>query len=1120
MQWLFHGILALLLSTCIGGIPSIADHAEKEKIQIDSLSPTLVKEAFERQVQLKKEYHLFFRQARIDSIREGIGLGDPLLTKGFQQLQKEAQEILKKPLLHYYLDDAKLRIPSIHQFASQVPVLIMMYQITHEVKYAERCWQQFELMAAYPDWGANRHFLDAGIGAFDAAMIYDGLKNYLSSNQKALIRETVTKQVLLPAKKPMQNQIWWHIAHHNWNGICNGGIIMACLSMMEADPIFYSYYIAAAARGLPYYLKSFEPDGQSEEGLMYWRYGLMYTTITLEAMHQSLGTCWGLDQFPGFSKAGWFPYLMSGPVTSLSVGDDPIKTVLIPSFFWFAKYYQNPALAQWQKELLLKEGDIGWMDMLFYDRQSSINQTMNQSNFNKTNYLREIELVSIRSQTGSDAHFISMHGGRNNANHGHLDAGSFDIQADGEVWAYGCLGRDDYTFPGYFSKTTRPGYWDAPQKPDTPGRWHFYRLRAEGKNCLVFGPDARPDQFEQGSAKLIKEGVSATSYVYSMDLGNNYIRDAKTYIRTIQLDTNTLDMWVVDQFTLLKPKDVWWSMHTKAKIQIQSNGRQAYLSQNGKTLVAEIEGSPELSFQQLEANYLPGQNFPLTRNSENKGFTKLAIHQSQALSGQWRVRFYMLKTVTSKTKIEKKKLQLASILQDHMVLQQDRLNRFWGTGLPGRKVTLQADWHAPIQTTVLRDSSWTIDLPVPKVKKGNYQAHQITLSSYSDTIHLRDILLGEVWLCSGQSNMDMTMQPVPPWHQGVTAHEEEIKEANYPNLRLLKVQKETNTEKQTAVKGTWVSCTPAQAADFSGVAYYFGRRIQQSLDIPVGLIVAAYGSAACQAFMDRSYLEKDTVLKRRYLDPYDRNPNDKIPVLRPTLIYNAMIHPLGNLAIRGFLWYQGESNGGEYALYARLCGSLIQNWRTHFRNPNLPFYFVQMTPYNWKKTDTTAFDYALFREAQSAVQTIPHTGMVVTMDVGEPDNIHPNNKKPVGERLALLALKRTYHRTELAAESPYISQVTAAGNELILSFQPNDCLPLQITKGTQPLHFLISENGRQYFPATVNMKGNQWRLHNSSVTKPLYVRYAFTNSVVTNVVGTNGLPLMPFRNDTIPSINH
>lgn len=1119
MQWLFHGMLAFLLSGYFAA-PFTADHAKKESVQIDTLSPAQVKDAFDRQVQMKKEYHVFFRPSRMDSIRDGIGKGDSILTKGFQQAQKEAYEILKKPLLQYYLDDAKLRIPSIHQFASQVPVLIMMYQITHEVKYAERCWQQFELMAAYPDWGANRHFLDAGIGAFDAAMIYDGLKDYLSSKQKALIRETVLKQVLLPAKKPMQNKIWWHIAHHNWNGICNGGIIMACLAMMEADPNLYSYYIAEAANGLPYYLKSFEPDGQSEEGLMYWRYGLMYTTITLEAMQQTLGTCWGLDQFPGFSKAGWFPYLMSGPVTSLSIGDDPIKANLIPSFFWFAKYYQNPALAHWQKQLLLKEGDVSWTEMIFYDKSLLEIEHTNQANFKKSNYLREIELASIRSQTGSDAHFISMHGGRNNANHGHLDAGSFDIQAAGEVWAYGCLGRDEYTFPGYFSKTTSPGYWDAPQKPDTPGRWHFYRLRAEGKNCLVIGPDARPDQYEQGIARLITQGPSASSYVYSMDLTNNYTRDAKTYIRTIQLDTNTLDMWVDDQFTLIKPKDVWWSMHTKAKIQIQPNGRKALLTQNGKTLVAEIEGSPELTFQQLEANYLPGQNFPRTRNSENKGFTKLAIYQSQVLSGQWRVRFYIQNALKNATAVGKKKLQLAPTLQDHMVLQQDRLNRFWGTGLPGRKVTLRADWHAPIQTIVSQDSVWTIDLPVPKVKKGNYQAHQITLSSHLDTIHLHDVLLGEVWLCSGQSNMDMTMQPVLPWHQGVVAHEKEIKEANYPNLRLLKIQKETHTEKQMAVKGTWYTCTPTHVADFSGVAYYFGRRLQKSLDIPVGLIVAAYGSAACQAFIDRTYLEKDSALKRRYLDPYDRNPNDKIPVLRPTLIYNAMIHPLGNQSVRGFLWYQGESNGGEYPLYEKLCGTLIKNWRTHFRDSTLPFYFVQMTPYNWKKTDTTAFDYALFREAQTGLLNLPQTGMVVTMDVGEPDNIHPNNKKPVGERLALLALKQTYKQAEINAESPYISEVTAVGNKLILSFQPTNCLPLQLTKGTQPLHFFVSDDGRQYYPATVTMKGNQWWLQTDSVAQPRYVRYAFTNAVVTNVVGTNGLPLMPFRNDSIPPINH
>lgn len=1085
--------------------------------QADTILPAQVLQAFEQQKWKQTPKGLFFRKSAIDSIRHGIAEKDLLLTKGFLQLQKDANEILEKPILPYYLDEAKLRVPSVHQFASQAPILVMMYQITHLPQYAERCWKQFEAMAAYPDWGANRHFLDAGIGAFNAAILYDGLKDYLTPTQKAQIRKAVQKQVLDPALIPMQNRIWWHIAHHNWNGICNGGIIMACLAMMEADPTYYSRFVSLAANGLPYYLRSFEPDGQSEEGLMYWKYGLMYTTITLEAMQQSLGTSWGLDQFPGFTKAGWFPYHMSGPVTSLSIGDDPIKTTLTPSFFWFAKHYQNQALAQWQKQLLLKDGNIAWTEMLFYLSTQRLQSNPKTIDASKANYIHEIELMSIRSDASNDANFISMHGGRNNANHGHLDAGSFDIQAVGEVWAYGCLGRDEYTFPGYFSKTTKPGYWDASTQPDTPGRWHFYRLRAEGKNCLVFGPDARPDQAEQGTARLIEAGTSGSKLFYTLDLQDNYQREAKFYARTIGLDTTSLEMWVEDSFTLQKPIDTWWSMHTKAKIELESNNRRAKLTQNGKVLFAEIEGSPTLQFQILPASYLPGQSFPLTRNTENKGFHKLSIHQSNTQNGRWRIRFYTPPKIRQVRADSQNRLSLASIFQDHMVLQQNRPHLFFGYGSPSTRVTVSCDWYRPVQTTVNAEGRWSVNIPIPKIKRGNYKSHLVQILSQQDTLRLHDVLIGEVWLCSGQSNMDMTMQPARPWHEGVINHEREIKEAHHPNLRLLKVQKETSTEKREIFQGKWNRCSPESVADFSGVAYYFGRKLQESLDIPVGMIVAAYGSAACQAFIERSYLEKDTQLRSRYLDPYDRNPNDKIPVLRPMLIYNAMIHPLKNISVKGFLWYQGESNGGEYMLYPKLCNTLIQNWRDHFGGQSLPFYFVQMTPYNWKKTDTTAFDYALFREAQAEVLKSPHTGMVCTMDVGEPDNIHPNNKKPVGERLAQLALKNDYQVSMHGAESPSIQSTQTIGNKLLLRFQPSDCLPLRTSDGKLPQHFYLSADGKQFYPANVEIQNQQWILHSNSITEPRYIRYAFTNAAVTNVIGSNGLPLLPYRNDLSPA---
>ena len=223
------------------------------------------------------------------------------------QNQIESSKILKEPLLSYYLDEAKLRVPSIHKFAVQLPHLVMMYQLTGDTLFARRIVNQFKKLNDFPDWGANRHFLDAGIGGFDFALAYDALYAFLTTEEKKMMRTAVLKYVLIPGKEQLQKKIWWSTANHNWNGICNGGIIMAALSMYEEDPNEMSEIIALAINALPKYIQSFDPDGQSDEGLMYWGYGLMYTTIAMESMQRVLGTSFGLDQFTGFKKTGWFP---------------------------------------------------------------------------------------------------------------------------------------------------------------------------------------------------------------------------------------------------------------------------------------------------------------------------------------------------------------------------------------------------------------------------------------------------------------------------------------------------------------------------------------------------------------------------------------------------------------------------------------------------------------------------------------------------------------------------------------------------------------------------------------------------------------------------------------------
>lgn len=458
--------------------------------------------------------------------------------------------------------------------------------------------------------------------------------------------------------------------------------------------------------------------------------------------------------------------------------------------------------------------------------------------------------------------------------------------------------------------------------------------------------------------------------------------------------------------------------------------------------------------------------------------------------------------------------RVASVLQSRMVVQQGKPFTVWGKSMPGSLVQVQTSWHQEGRSITARDSTWQLKVKVPRARRGDFTQHRITITTGKDTIILSDILIGEVWLCSGQSNMDMSMQPFLPWHHGVTNYAEEIAAATYPHIRLFRVTKETSSVERDTLNGQWRECLPENVNDFSGVAYYFGRRLFRELNIPIGLVQSAYGSAACQAFIRRKVLEADTVLKREYLDPYDANPQDKMPVLRPMLIYNAMIHPLVKLSLRGFLWYQGESNAGEIKLYPRLNEALIRSWREEFGQGDLPFYFVQMTPHDWQKSDPAENAYACFREAQEKVLAVKNTGMVCTMDVGEPANIHPNNKKPVGERLAGLALFHDYGQRSTVSRGPVYKSLKVKGDIVKVIFEKASLSGgLRTHNGEAPRHFFVAGRDKVFYPARATIAGDAILLSSPQVNRPVAVRYAFTNYPVTNLENGAGLPAYPFRSD-------
>ena len=467
---------------------------------------------------------------------------------------------------------------------------------------------------------------------------------------------------------------------------------------------------------------------------------------------------------------------------------------------------------------------------------------------------------------------------------------------------------------------------------------------------------------------------------------------------------------------------------------------------------------------------------------------------------------------------------LANTIQSNMVLQQAKPFTVWGNAAAGTRIEVQADWMQHPVSTTASQQEWLTEIPVPKAKPGDFMPHTIRISSGKDTVWLRNVLIGEVWVCSGQSNMDMELKPFIPWLRGVVNFEQEIQYADYPAIRLYNVRTDFRSKpEKDCINGAWKICSPATAADFSGVAYFFGRELFQQLNLPVGLVVSSVGGSSCQAWTSRETMELDQELNQKYLYPYDTSAHAKEPldsvvtfekVVRPTLFYNAMIYPLRNISISGFLWYQGESNRFERESYTKLTTAMINNWRGLFKQGDLPFYYVQVAPFKWEGDTTWTNYYAYFREAQDKIRLQQkNTDMAVILDLGEADDLHPRNKQQVGIRLAKMALNNQYKKPRVH-QGPAYKSMRVEGNWVKILFTTN--AGLTTNDAQAPLHFYIAGVDKQFHPAKAEIHGNEVWVRAAAVPRPVAVRYAFTNYPVTNLCNKEGWPAYPFRTDNWP----
>lgn len=462
-------------------------------------------------------------------------------------------------------------------------------------------------------------------------------------------------------------------------------------------------------------------------------------------------------------------------------------------------------------------------------------------------------------------------------------------------------------------------------------------------------------------------------------------------------------------------------------------------------------------------------------------------------------------------------LKFADPLTDNMVIQQNKPFKVWGTASPGQEVKIVADWlESPVWVQANDQGDFMGMIMVPAAKKGDYSQHTLSIESGSHMITLENILIGDVWFCSGQSNMQFGMDEV-------INSKEEIAKATYPNIRLFNAGLNFSNKPIYNVQGEWLVCSPETVKKFSAVGYYFGKKIHETLDIPVGIIFSGIGASAAQAYVPQEVLAADPLLDSVYLQPYLQSERSKETidggfsfekVTRPFLLYNAIIHPFTNLSIKGICWYQGESNRHERESYTQLMYAMIKSWRKLFAQGNLPFYYVQVAPFFYDIEDPDLADYAFFREAQENIAALNNTEMVVTMDVGEAKDLHPKNKKPIGIRLAKTALNRTYGHLNVAYQGPHFQSVQFKGKTAIISFDPETVKHgLQTNDGEAPQHFYVAGKDKTFYPGKAKIVGNKIYITASKVEKPVAVRYAFTNYPITNLQNKDGLPAVPFRSD-------
>ncbi len=479
----------------------------------------------------------------------------------------------------------------------------------------------------------------------------------------------------------------------------------------------------------------------------------------------------------------------------------------------------------------------------------------------------------------------------------------------------------------------------------------------------------------------------------------------------------------------------------------------------------------------------------------------------------------LLGAVSLFTAIVSAEVKLPNVIGKDMVLQRDLPVPIWGWAEAGEEVSVS--FAGQIKTAKAGDDGkWMVKL---SALKATAKPATLTVKG-SNEIKLENILVGEVWICSGQSNMEWRLS-------GSTNGKEEIAAADHPLIRLFDVpghKVSPQPKERLAIPSSWKVCNPQTSGGFSAVGYFFGRRLHKELGVPVGLIGSNWGGTRIEPWTTLAGFQSVPELAKIAEQVKNYKSDTKVGGGSPSAIYNQMVHPLAPFAMRGGIWYQGESNGGEHMSYYHKKHALVNGWRKVFQNKDLAFYWVQLANFQNPGTNPAGGDgWAKIREAQTKALDIPHTGMAVAIDLADahnPRDIHPRNKQDVGGRLAQWALHQTYGKKDIVPTGPLYKSHKVKDNMIHLSFdhvgkglmvgKKTKLEPTAEVKGGKLEHFSIAGEDKKWVWADAAIEGDTVVVSSKEVKKPVAVRYGFTmNPANANLYNKDGIPALPFRTD-------